>query len=141
MQFKVAEAQIQPIRASEFPAAARAPLNSLLDTRKLQQIFDLQLPHWEYHASRMLQEIVLLEIAARAACPDLGRAIQPGAPLSSLRPTFNLEYTMNRKGIILAGGSGTFTRPLWPFRNSAGFRQADDLPRSAPLCLPAFAKF
>lgn len=87
MQFKVAEAQIQPIRASEFPAAALRPLNSLLDTRKLQQIFDLQLPHWEYHASRMLQEIVPLEIAARAACLDLGRAIQHTGGSPQLAPS------------------------------------------------------
>lgn len=79
MQFKVTDSRILPIRAKEFPAAALRPMNSRLDTRKLQHVFDLRLPQWEYHASRMLQEIVPVEIAARAVGFDLEAAIQhPG---------------------------------------------------------------
>lgn len=87
MQFKVTDSRILPIRAVEFPTAALRPANSRLDTRKLQHVFDLQLPRWEYHASRMLQEIVPVEIAARAAREDLEAAIRYAGRSSQLAPS------------------------------------------------------
>jgi len=42
---KTAAGGVQPIASSQYPAAARRPLNSRLDTRRLQAVFGLTLPH------------------------------------------------------------------------------------------------
>lgn len=76
MSFRAEDARILPIRAAEFPAAAARPASSLLDTRKLQSTFDLQLPHWQEHAERMLHETVPVEVAARVANEHLDQALQ-----------------------------------------------------------------
>ena len=44
--------------SSAFPTAARRPLNSRLDTRKLQQAFGLHLPDWRSGVERMLREVL-----------------------------------------------------------------------------------
>ena len=49
--------QVAPIQTASYPTPARRPLNSRLSTAKLQSAFKLQLPHWQVHAARMLQEI------------------------------------------------------------------------------------
>lgn len=82
MHFSVQDACILPIRAAEFPAAAARPANSLLDTNKLQTTFDLQLPHWQAHAERMLHEVVPVEVAARVANGHLDQALQRAKSLS-----------------------------------------------------------
>ena len=44
----VADAQsLHPITTAEYPTLAQRPLNSLLNTGKLQQQLDFNLPHWE----------------------------------------------------------------------------------------------
>ena len=43
---------------SAFPTPARRPLNSRLDTRKLQQTFGLTLPDWRIGVERMLREVL-----------------------------------------------------------------------------------
>ncbi len=48
---------IQPIPTSDFHTAATRPLNSRLDTTKLQTAFGLHLPDWEDGVRRMLMEI------------------------------------------------------------------------------------
>ncbi len=53
---KVAPEAIQPVPTSAFPTAARRPLNSRLDTRKLQTTFGLRLPPWQDGITRMLTE-------------------------------------------------------------------------------------
>jgi dTDP-4-dehydrorhamnose reductase len=53
---KVAPAQITAIASSAYPTAAKRPLNSRLNTRKLQQAFALQLPDWHAGVARMLSE-------------------------------------------------------------------------------------
>ena len=55
---KVAPEAIRPVPTSEFPTPARRPKNSRLDTRKLQNTFDLNLPHWQIGITRMLTEIL-----------------------------------------------------------------------------------
>ena len=50
---------IEPIPTSAYPTSARRPLNSRLDTRKLQATFGLQLPHWQGGVERMLTEILV----------------------------------------------------------------------------------
>lgn len=49
---------IEPIPTSAYPTPARRPLNSRLDTRKLQAAFGLQLPHWQIGVERMLAELL-----------------------------------------------------------------------------------
>ena len=49
---------IEPIPTSAYQTPARRPLNSRLDTRKLQTAFGLQLPYWQGGVERMLTEIL-----------------------------------------------------------------------------------
>lgn len=55
---KVAPEGIIPVLTSAFPTPAKRPHNSRLDTRKLQNAFGLQLPHWQAGVARMLSEIL-----------------------------------------------------------------------------------
>jgi dTDP-4-dehydrorhamnose reductase len=57
VKIKIAVGEIQAVPTSAFTAAAKRPLNSRLDTTKLQQIFGLNLPHWQSGVTRMLTEI------------------------------------------------------------------------------------
>lgn len=50
--------RITPIGTAEYPLPAKRPANSRLDNRKLQQTFDLTLPHWQHHVQRMTQEVI-----------------------------------------------------------------------------------
>jgi len=56
LQLKVQ--QIDPVPTSAFPTPAKRPHNSRLDTRKLQQCMQLNLPHWQQGVERMLREIL-----------------------------------------------------------------------------------
>jgi dTDP-4-dehydrorhamnose reductase len=47
---------IAPVPTTSFPTPAQRPLNSRLDTRKLQQDFGLVLPAWQLGVNRMLAE-------------------------------------------------------------------------------------
>ncbi|MDP1772301.1 MAG: dTDP-4-dehydrorhamnose reductase [Methylobacter sp.] len=58
ISIKVAPEAIEPVPASAFPLPAPRPKNSRLDTRKLQNIFGLTLPHWQSGVNRMLTEIL-----------------------------------------------------------------------------------
>jgi dTDP-4-dehydrorhamnose reductase len=50
--------KIHPILSSEYPTAAKRPLNSRLNTDKLKKTFMLELPHWESEVKRVLKEII-----------------------------------------------------------------------------------
>lgn len=50
--------KIHPILTSEYPTAAKRPLNSKLNTEKLKKTFMLELPHWESEVKRVLKEII-----------------------------------------------------------------------------------
>jgi dTDP-4-dehydrorhamnose reductase len=56
LDWKVSE--IAPVPTSAFPTPARRPLNSRLNTQKLQQAFGLTLPHWQLGVDRLLSEIL-----------------------------------------------------------------------------------
>ena len=58
VEIKVVSEAIQPVPTSAFPTAAKRPMNSRLDTSKLQNTFDLNLPHWQSGVTRMLAEIL-----------------------------------------------------------------------------------
>ena len=49
---------IDAVPSSAFPSAAQRPLNSRLNTAKLQSTFGLTLPHWQQGVDRMLSEVV-----------------------------------------------------------------------------------
>jgi dTDP-4-dehydrorhamnose reductase len=50
--------EIVPVASGAYVTPARRPLNSRLDTRKLQQAFGLVLPPWQQGVDRMLTEIL-----------------------------------------------------------------------------------
>lgn len=54
---KAGPEQVAPTLTSSYPTPAKRPLNSRLNTRKLQAAFDLTLPHWKDGVARMLTEI------------------------------------------------------------------------------------
>lgn len=48
---------IEPIETTAYPAPARRPLNSRLNTQKLRNTFSLRLPDWQSGVNRMLMEV------------------------------------------------------------------------------------
>ena len=58
IDLKVAPDAIQAVPTSAFPTPAKRPHNSRLNTEKLQNTFDLHLPHWQAGVERMLIEVL-----------------------------------------------------------------------------------
>lgn len=56
--FRVPPDAVCAIPTSSYPTPATRPLNSRLDTTKLQQAFDLWMPSWQRGVNRMLDEIL-----------------------------------------------------------------------------------
>ena len=56
LPIKVAQTAIHAVPSSEFVTVAKRPLNSRLNTSKLQQTFNLHLPDWQTGVTRMLDE-------------------------------------------------------------------------------------
>ena len=54
---KACPAQVSPTTTASYPTPAQRPLNSRLNTAKLQSAFGLTLPHWQQGVARMLAEI------------------------------------------------------------------------------------
>ena len=54
---KAGPAQVAPTSTQSYPTPAKRPLNSRLNTNKLQDAFGLALPHWQVGVARMLTEI------------------------------------------------------------------------------------
>lgn len=59
MGIKLLIKQINPIPTSEYPTPAKRPLNSSLNTKKLQTQFQLHLPHWQQGVAQVLGELLL----------------------------------------------------------------------------------
>ncbi|WP_296509202.1 dTDP-4-dehydrorhamnose reductase [Rhodoferax sp.] len=57
LPLKATADKVAPAPTSSYPTPARRPLNSRLDTRKLQVAFGLTLPPWQHGVQRMLTEI------------------------------------------------------------------------------------
>ncbi len=57
-KLKIHPDQLISIPSSEFPTQAKRPLNSCLNTQKLQNTFNLNLPTWETPVIRSLTEIL-----------------------------------------------------------------------------------
>ena len=58
VEIKVPQAAIAAVPTSAFPTPAKRPLNSRLNTEKLQKTFNLHLPDWQTGVTRMLTEIL-----------------------------------------------------------------------------------
>ena len=56
--FKLPPEGLRAIATAEYPTAARRPLNSRLDTRKLQQAFGVHPPEWQAGVRAALSQIV-----------------------------------------------------------------------------------
>lgn len=59
MNTKLLVKQINPIPTAEYPTPAERPLNSRLNTEKLQTHFQLHLPHWQQGVAQVLGELLL----------------------------------------------------------------------------------
>ncbi len=57
-QVKVAADRVHPIATAAYPTPAERPLNSRLDTTKLQQTLNIHLPDWQHGVERMLTEVL-----------------------------------------------------------------------------------
>lgn len=49
---------VHPIETAQYPTPAKRPLNSRLNTTKLQQNFQLNLPNWQLGVEQVLEEIL-----------------------------------------------------------------------------------
>lgn len=58
LKIKCESDHIYPISTSEYPAAAKRPLNSNLNTDKLKRTFELELPHWKSEVRKVLRELI-----------------------------------------------------------------------------------
>ena len=58
LELKVASNAIEAIPTSAYATTAKRPLNSRLATAKLQNTFNLHLPHWQEGVKRMLTELL-----------------------------------------------------------------------------------
>ncbi len=58
IELKATVEAIEAVSTSAFPTPAKRPLNSRLDTSKLQSAFGLTLPAWQQGVERMLTEII-----------------------------------------------------------------------------------
>lgn len=56
LELKVRE--IKPVSSCAYPAAARRPLNSRLDTTKLRTTFGLELPHWSEGVEETFRQLL-----------------------------------------------------------------------------------
>jgi dTDP-4-dehydrorhamnose reductase len=55
---RLAPDALLPVSTRDYPSAAVRPLNSRLDTRRLQQTFGLAMPPWQSGVERMLGEVL-----------------------------------------------------------------------------------
>jgi dTDP-4-dehydrorhamnose reductase len=58
LKVKCVPDKIHPILTSEYPTAAKRPLNSRLNTDKLKKTFMIELPRWELEVKKVLKEII-----------------------------------------------------------------------------------
>ena len=55
---KLVVKSLEPVPTTAFPTSAQRPLNSRLNTVKLETTFNLVLPHWQLGVARMLTEYI-----------------------------------------------------------------------------------
>lgn len=57
-QFKTCLGNVSAINTKDYPTDARRPLNSLLDTKKVSRILNLELPDWKVGVDEVVAEIL-----------------------------------------------------------------------------------
>jgi dTDP-4-dehydrorhamnose reductase len=60
-RLKAGPDDVKPIPTDAYPVPATRPKNSRLDTTKFARTFDLQLPDWQYHVQRLVDELAVQE--------------------------------------------------------------------------------
>ena len=50
--------KVNAIETIDYPTPAKRPLNSRLNTQKLQTQFKIHLPHWTVGVAQVLEEII-----------------------------------------------------------------------------------
>lgn len=65
VELKVKPQVIAPITTEEFPVVATRPKNSRMATQKLEGTFKLQMPAWQDHVNRMLDEIITMGVVQK----------------------------------------------------------------------------
>ena len=58
LPLKLVPASIHAIATREYPLPAQRPANSRLATDKLNRVFGIELPHWQIHLERVIDELV-----------------------------------------------------------------------------------
>jgi dTDP-4-dehydrorhamnose reductase len=58
LQTLMTSEDIKPISSDVYPALAKRPMNSRLDTTKIKKTFMLELPHWEEEVKRILKALI-----------------------------------------------------------------------------------
>jgi len=58
LTLSLTESNLSPISTAEYPTPAKRPVNSLLDSTKLQKQLDQDLPVWERDFSKVAQQII-----------------------------------------------------------------------------------
>jgi dTDP-4-dehydrorhamnose reductase len=58
VSLKVKPSEVQAIETEAYPLPAARPRNSRLNSSKLTETFNLQLPNWRYHVQRLIDELV-----------------------------------------------------------------------------------
>ena len=58
LKVRCESSHIHPIPSSQYPTAAKRPLNSRLNTDKLKKTFMLELPDWESEVKKVLREVI-----------------------------------------------------------------------------------
>ena len=56
-KFRTVSENIVPKSTSEYPQPAMRPSNSLLDTQKLRETFNISLPPSQFHVRRLIKEL------------------------------------------------------------------------------------
>jgi dTDP-4-dehydrorhamnose reductase len=58
VNIKVPASNVEPVATTAYPTPARRPANSRLDTRRLRETFNFNLPDWRVGVDRMLTEVL-----------------------------------------------------------------------------------
>jgi dTDP-4-dehydrorhamnose reductase len=64
MLLRAGPADVQPVPTSAYPAAARRPANSRLDTSLFRRSFGLRLPPWQDGVHEVLRHLLRRDIDA-----------------------------------------------------------------------------
>ena len=57
IKFRVSFENVKAISTSDYPLPAKRPSNSLLDTKKICNTFNLYMPPWQTHVERLIKEL------------------------------------------------------------------------------------